>query len=728
MSELERVKTQAKKEAVEDIELELLRRGLRESERRFHILADNSPMMIWMTDSQGLCTYLNRQWLEFTGKTIEAGMGKGWIEDIHIEDVGRVKTILNDAITKRNSFIIEYRLKRHNGEYRWILDHAMPLIDSGEITGFIGSSIDISERKLAEEIVKIRARQQAVVSRLGQSALAGATLKALMDEAVLLVAEGLDVEFGHVLEMSTDGQSMLVSAGCGWTEGTVGQSRLEVSSNSIAGYTLLLLSDEPVVITDINSERRFKIPKMFRDHSIVSGLSVTIRGSKFSFGVLGAYSLKPRNFTTDDINFIRSIANVLAMAIERNKVDEERASLLVREQEARKEAEAASRIKDEFLATCSHELRTPLTSILGWAKLLSRADLEPQTFSKAVSVIERNAKLQSKIIDDLLDISKIVSGKMALEMKVTEILPVVEAAIDTLKATAEAKGVKMLMIIDPVLSPVMGDSNRLQQVVWNLVANAIKFTPAGGSVEVTVKRADSQIEISVKDTGKGINPDFMPYLFKRFYQADSSITRTQGGLGLGLAIVRHIVELHGGNVSAESPGEGKGSTFRVRFPVISAWKEEITRTSSRWGSFRQPEANISLSGTKIVVVDDDPDTLGFMKLILAEAGAEVRDASSVDEALALFRKQLPDLIISDIGLPTRDGYELIREVRNLELESGRRGRGKVPAIALTAYTKKQDRLRALSSGYQVHLSKPIDPNELLSVIESILNPIRRRSR
>ena len=397
-----------------------------------------------------------------------------------------------------------------------------------------------------------------------------------------------------------------------------------------------------------------------------------------------------------------------------------RGTALESERTARAEAERASRMKDEFLATLSHELRTPLTPIVGWMDILERSDGGEDLMRKGVEVIGRNARVLSHIIDDLLDMSRIISGKVRLDVQPVTLSDVVEAAMATVRPSADARGLRLQAVIDPNAGTVRGDAARLQQVVWNLLSNAIRFTPKGGRVQVGLARVNSHTEIVVSDTGQGIAPDFLPHVFERFRQADSSITRQHGGLGLGLAIVRQLVELHGGSVRAESPGEGKGATFTVILPLMIVHAEDdplLPREHPRVGRATPvPDAELpSLDSVHILVVDDEEDARELLARILEPQGARVSQAGSAAEALAALPAVRPDVLISDIGMPGVDGYELIRRVRALAPASG----GATPAIAVTAFARAEDRTRSLLSGYQLHLAKPFAPSELIVAVASL---------
>lgn len=392
---------------------------------------------------------------------------------------------------------------------------------------------------------------------------------------------------------------------------------------------------------------------------------------------------------------------------------EERRLLLERERAARQEAERVSSVKDEFLATLSHELRTPLNSIFGWTQLLRSGKDDPATLDHALGVIDRNVRLQTQLIEDLLDMSRIISGKVRLDVQNVELAEVVEAALESVKPAAQARNIRLEQFIDARAGPVSGDPGRIQQILWNLLANAIKFTDKDGQVQVHVERENSDVEIRISDSGQGISADFLPNLFSRFSQADSSIKRKHGGLGLGLSIVKSLVEMHGGTVRATSPGEGCGSTFIVRLPLRAVQANVVEDSATRPPTGAVPaEFDASkLRGLKVLVVDDETDARELIRHFLAAHQAVPILADSADEALRLIGMFRPDVIVSDIGMPLRDGYALMRDVRSQNIST--------PAIALTAFARTEDRARALRAGYQTHLSKPFEPTELLSIVAGL---------
>lgn len=445
--------------------------------------------------------------------------------------------------------------------------------------------------------------------------------------------------------------------------------------------------------------------RILRDIGFSSAMIVPLSAHGRTLGAMSFISAESgRHYGPADLALAENLAQRAGLAIDNARLY--------------RDAREANRIKDEFLATVSHELRTPLTSILGWAHLLRAGQLGEASAANALEVIERNARSQAQLIDDLLDVSRIITGKLRLDVQPVDPAWCIEAAVEAVRPAADAKGIRLQKVIETGVSPVAGDPARLQQVVWNLLSNAIKFTPRGGRVWVRLERVNSHIEITVSDTGAGISREFLPFVFDRFRQADQTITRAHGGLGLGLAITRHLVELHGGAVHAESPGEGQGATFTVKLPPMTVYQSERSpkhahpKASDVHSLADCPER---LDGLKLLVVDDEADTRELLGAVLEQCGAEVTAVGSAEEALEALEKLHPNVLMSDIGMLGEDGYALIRKVRALPAERG----GGTPAVALTAYARTEDRVRALSSGYQVHIAKPVEPAELIAAVASL---------
>jgi PAS domain S-box-containing protein len=430
-----------------------------------------------------------------------------------------------------------------------------------------------------------------------------------------------------------------------------------------------------------------------------------------TLGAIGLVFDQPRSFTEEDRRYLVGFARLCAQALDR-------AMLYESEAHARREAEAANRAKDVFLATVSHELRTPLTAILGWSRMLRAGAVNDERRGRALETIERNAKAQVQLVEDLLDISRVTSGQLRLASAPVDLRAVTEAALEAVRPLAEAKGVALRANIDPGAGSILGDAGRIQQCIWNLLTNAVKFTPGGGSIEATVERTGPEVRIRVADSGEGIVPEFLPFVFDRFRQADSSMARSHGGLGLGLAIVKHLVTLHGGSVQAESAGRGQGSTFVVRLP-LSPPRASLTtpppdiRPIATSGT--TAPAEITLDGLRILAVDDDPDTRDLVRAVLEERRAAVTTAASALEGLTLLQQLKPDVLVTDIGMPGETGYDLLRAIRALPHDRG----GGIPAVALTAFARQEDRSRALEAGFSAHVAKPVEPIELVMVIADL---------
>ena len=465
---------------------------------------------------------------------------------------------------------------------------------------------------------------------------------------------------------------------------------------------------EDTLVSTARDERHLEIMRRLRPSSAIAVPMVTRQR------IVGAITLvrttPGRSYDDADVAMAEELARRAALAVDN-------ATLYGEADQARAQAEGANRAKDEFLAVLSHELRTPMNAVYGWARMLQMGQIDSGTTPRALDAIVRNAHVQLQLIDDLLDVSRIISGKMRLDTRPVDIRRVLESALDAVRPAADAKGLKLHSLLDPGAGPINGDPDRLQQVVWNLLMNAVKFTPRDGRIQLMLQRVNSHVEIVVSDTGAGIRSELLPVIFDRFQQGESGSTRNKGGLGLGLALVRHLVELHGGAVTAESAGEGKGATFRVKLPLVGALA--ATAEDRVHPTARQPAPAYhgpSLRGLRVLVVDDDPDALDLIATILRRAEAEPMLCSSPTEALAALRSWKPHVLVSDIEMPGEDGYSLIRKIRELAGSDG----GQIPAVALTAYGRPEDRVRSLSAGYSVHVSKPVDPVELGVIVANLV--------
>lgn len=888
--------------------------AIRESEERFRQMADHAPVMIWVTDSAGFCHYLSQSWYEFTGQTPETGLGFGWLNATHPNDLEMTEKIFLDSNERRESFRLEYRLRRADGSYAWAIDSAQPRFGgNGEFLGYIGSVIDITERKLAEE--KLRASEEHLQLAVDISQFSTFDINLLTDEvetdrigrAIYGFAPDEPLTFTKVQArfhpedrdavlrrvaaafapigsdefeveqriVRTDGETRWIRVrGRAFFEGA-GEDRravrclgtyidittakraeeslreseeryrtlfetmdegfclcemifdrdgkpfdyrfLEINPafEKMTGlinaegktarelipnlephwfelYGKVVTSGEPVrfedgsevmnrwfdvnaspvggadsrrfsvIFTDITGRKRVERERgrflsVGSDLQIVDGfdgrfkwvnpawertlgwtyeemttipwreflhpddLAVTNEKSKETFAGLEILSFENRyrhkdgsyrwlNWRTKTFLAENLIYGVATDITKRKEIEMERERLLASEQQARGIAEEANRAKDEFIALVSHELRSPLNAMLGWTRILQNQNPDEKTRDYALEVIVRNARSQSRLIEDLLDIARVSKGKLRLELQPTELIPIINAAIEIIKPAAEAANIEFSATLDETANFIFGDVDRLRQVIDNLLSNAVKFTAPGGTVEINLQREDGRAKIVVKDTGQGISEEFLPQIFERFKQADHSTTRRHGGLGIGLSLARDLVELHGGAISATSEGEGKGATFTVLLPLraIKPFTEDSDTVKAMNGQGK-------LSGFWILAVDDEADARELVSFMLQINGAKVTTANSAVEALDILKSsagRLPDVLLSDISMPNESGYALLEKVRALPEEHG----GQIPAVALTAFSRPEDREAAYEAGFQKHLGKPVEPDVLIAAI------------
>jgi PAS domain S-box-containing protein len=607
------------------------------------------------------------------------------------------------------------------GNPKYFLNNLVGIIEGRKLLRGWGTQRDITQRKLAEDALReSEARFRHAANRTARlQALTAALSEALtpMQAATAVLTHGLTAlgaHAGSVALLAERGGELELLDSIGFPPEMVEKwRRFTVESDAPLAETVR--TGKMVLIESLQA-RESRYPRLSSLHAVnesqaLASVPLIVEGR--TIGAMGLTFREIQKFEEDDRAFMLAIARLCAQAIQR-------ARLYQAEHRMRAEAEEANRTKDEFLATLSHELRTPLTAMLGWTRMLRMDMLDEKTSAHALETVERNAKVQAQLIEDLLDVSRIITGKLRLDVRPMELQPVIEAAIDAVRPAADAKNIELQTALNPLAGAVSGDPNRLQQVIWNLVANAVKFTNTGGQVKVGLERVDSHVEISVSDTGQGIEPEFLPYVFDRFRQADGSTTRMHGGLGLGLAIVRHLVELHGGTVRAQSSGEGQGATFNVQLPLSTLRTADFgLRNENRESTFlesaiRNPQSAI-LNGLRVLVVDDEEDALHLIKTVLESQGAEVTAAGSAREALSALERETPDVLISDIGMPDEDGFALIRQVRERSTAQG----GEIPAAAVSAYVGEDNRRQALAAGFQLHVAKPVDPEELIEVVRRL---------
>jgi PAS domain S-box-containing protein len=602
---------------------------------------------------------------------------------------------------------------------------------SGRIIGASKIARDITERKRAERELREQAEIIETVNRVGQTLAAELDQHKLVQAVTDAATEISGAHFGSFFYNVLDerGESYMLYTLSGVPREAFAHFPMPRNTDLFA---LTFNGEGTVLIADVKKDPRYGKNSPYygmpEGHLPVTSYLAVPVVSRSGDVLGGLFFGHPEEgvFSERAARIVEGLAAQTAVAMDNARLYEAaqrsraEAEQSVEEKERLyREAQESNRLKDEFLATVSHELRTPLTSILGWAHMLRTGQFGDGDSAKALETIERNARAQGQLIDDLLDVSRIITGKLRIDVRPVDPNSFIESAIEAVRPAAEAKGVRVQRIMDTGVVSVSGDPVRLQQVIWNLLSNAIKFTPRGGRVQVRLERVNSHLEIAVSDSGVGIEPEFLPFVFDRFRQADQRTTRKHGGLGLGLAIARHLVEIHGGSVRAESPGAGQGSTFTVLLPVAPVYQSSGTEARvhpAARDTLPVYECPDRLDGLKVLVVDDEPDTRELLKIGLGQCGATVTAVGSAAEALKAITAEPPDLLISDIGMPEEDGYELIRQVRQMPAQNG----GKVPAIALTAYARVEDRMQALRAGYQMHVPKPVELAELVAVAASLI--------
>ena len=619
----------------------------------------------WARDLVNDAVYWSRELEEIFG--LPPGSFEGdrdaFLARVHPEDRGALTAAVEGAIESRKEYAVEFRFQHASGEWRWMDGRGKAVYDDeGRPVSIYGVGIDVTERKRAEQA---RAHLAAIVES--------------SDDAI--ISKTLE---GIITSWNT-------------------------SASRLFGYTPEEAIGKPILMLippELHHEETEIISRLRRGERIdhYETTRVTRNGEQIRV----VLTVSPVRDASGRI--------VGASKIARNISERDR--LLESERAARSQAERLSHVKDEFLGTLSHELRTPLNAILSWSTLQRQQAIAPEERTRGLETIERNARSQAQIINDLLDMSRIVSGKLHLDVQAIYLQDVITAAIETVRPSAEGRHLRLQPLLDSTIGRTRGDPNRLQQVLWNLLTNAVKFTPQGGRIQVVLERVSSHVEITVADSGIGIKSEFLPYVFDRFRQADASTTRRFGGLGLGLSIVRNLVEMHGGTVSVRSAGEDQGTTFTIALPLLAVDTEPARhRRSPRADELSLEEIELpTLNGATILIVDDEADTRLLVQRILEDRGARVLMAASAQEGLTLIARERVDLMVSDIGMPGMDGYQLIEQVRALDS----RRSGPLPAIAVTAYARPEDRQRSLLSGYQAHIPKPLEARELIAAIASLL--------
>jgi PAS domain S-box-containing protein len=705
---------------------------LRQSEEVLRALANSIPQLAWMAQADGAIVWFNERWYEYSGTTPEQVVGWGWQSTVDPEVLPAVLQRWNDSIRTGNPFDMEFPVRGADGQFRWFLTRVNAVRDRfGHVVRWFGTNTDVDQVKRVQQALRDESNVLELLNRTARAAAPHRDLRSLL-QTVTDAATGISgARFGAFFYQGTDSVgepfSLYALAGAATEEfarfGQPGATAL--AGPSQRGEGMVRCDDISTDPRYGRSAPHFGLPEGHPALRSYLAVPVVARSGE----VLGSLVFghpEAAIFTERTERIVGGIAAQAAVAIDNTRLyeaaqraAEERKDLLESERLARAEAERTSQMKDEFLATLSHELRTPLSAILGWAQVLRRGTRDTADLQRGLQTIERNARAQAQLIEDLLDMSRITSGKVLLDIQTVAPALFIDAAIETVRPAAEAKNIRLERDYDPAAGMIAADPARLQQVIWNLLSNAIKFTPRDGLVRIGLRPAGANVEISVSDTGAGIAPEFITHVFERFRQGDASTTRQHGGLGLGLSIVKHLIEQHGGTVRVASEGEQCGSCFTVELPAATPQLIAARPDRARYSppSPLTPDIVLrDLSNVKVLVVDDEPDARDLIKRILSDCGARVTTAPNARAALDSFRAAPPDVLVSDLGMPEMDGFELLARVR--ALVSG----AAVPAVALTAFARSEDRLRALEAGFAAHISKPVEPSQLIATVANIVGP------
>ena len=680
--------------------------SLRQSEEDLRALANSIPQLAWIASFDGTMSWYNQRWHDYTGTTAGQMAGEGWSIAYDTEILPQMLQRWKAALHAGTPFEMEFPIRGADGQYRWFLTRANPVRDrGGQLLRWFGTSTDVDQVKRAQEALRDETRVLELLNNTGATLAGTLDLPALLQETVNAATRISGARFG-VFYYQGDDAGAQARAVNGISLRQANAIAAELRQGPAARQNDLLAAPDGRTGADVPPPLR-------------SCLSLPV--SSRSGQLLGHLLLghpQAGMFSARSERIVSAIAAQAAVALDNTRLyaaatraAEERKVLLDSEREARAEAERTNQLKDEFLATLSHELRTPLSAILGWAQVLRRGTRDQADLHRGLQSIERNARAQAQLIEDLLDMSRITSDKVQLDLQTLVPASVIASAIETLRPAADAKHITINCHVASDAGHIMGDPSRLQQVIWNLLSNALKFTPQGGQVDIGVQRAGGRLAITVSDNGIGIRKDFLPHVFDRFRQADASTTRKHGGLGLGLAIVKHLVEQHGGTVTASSAGEMQGASFTVRLPF------SVPDTPARRPG-NALAALPDLRGVRVLLVDDEADARELTERILRDSHADVHATGSAAQALQLLAQVQPHVLVSDIGMPDVDGFDLLAHIRARAPDV----LGSVPALALTAFARPQDRQRALDSGFQAWISKPLDPNELLAAVARLAAP------
>jgi PAS domain S-box-containing protein len=688
----------------------LAERALLRSETELHDFFENASIGLHWVGPDGTVLRVNQAELDLLGYTSEEYVGHH-ISEFHVD-----QELIADILARLQAGEVlrdrDARLRCKDGGIKHVRINSSVYREDGNFIHTRCFTLDITEAKRTESRLAL---QYAVTKILAESP----ELTESAESILRVVCESLHWAAGAVWKVDPGSQRMRCLNLChvGPRE-TPEFDRLTKSLELRKGVGLpgrIWELGTPVWINHVSADDNFPRARVASREGLQGAFGFPILVRDEVWGVMEFFSTEAREPDQELLQLVGAIGAQMGQFTQRHHAEAELAKLYKRERAARADAEKANRLKDEFLATLSHELRTPLNAVIGWSRMLGSGRLDREGSQHAQEVIERNAWAQKQIIEDILDVSRVITGKLQLNLSSVDTVAMIDAALDAVRPAMEAKEIQIDTIIDAGLRTVSGDADRLQQVVWNILSNAAKFTPNGGRVEISVRQNATHLHLEVKDNGPGIDPDFLPYVFERFRQADGSTTRKHGGLGLGLAIVRHLVELHGGTIVAENRSDGTGAIFTIRLPLPSGDlpAQTLADADSAFRDTRAERAN--LEGLQILIVDDETDALDLITAELAQNGANVTAVTNAHDALNALGKRDFDLLISDIGMPEIDGYDLIRSIRKQESRTDRR----LPAVALTAYARIQDRMQAILAGFSTHITKPVDSNELVTVVASL---------
>ena len=677
-------------------------------------LVEGLPVQIWSAAPDGQLDFVTEHTARTFGLSTAQLLIDGWKNVVHPDDLPLAIERWTHALTTGEPYEVEVKLKLADGRYAWHLARANAQRGPDRaIVRWLGTNTNIQRQHDQQDRLTEQNALLGLEADVGAALTRSSTLQVSLVACMDAIVRRIGAAFARIWSVDDQGELLELRASAGiYTHTDGAHSRIRVGEMKIG---TIAASRKPHATNSVVGDAHVKDQAWALSERMQAFAGYPLLVGDTVVGVVATFSRQP--FSDAVLASLESIAHPLALAIERGRSEKERARLLQQEQEARQTAEHATRSMDAFLANVSHELRTPLNVMLGWTRLLLAGHVPEDGRQKALATVERNATMQARLIEDLLDVSRIIAGNMKIEIAPLDLVQVIELALDVVRPAAEAKGVELRTQFAAARLPYMGDAGRLQQVVWNLLANAVKFTGGHGAVTVALTRVDAVVKLVVSDSGQGIEPELLGHIFERFRQANTESRRTHGGLGLGLAIVKHLVELHGGHVRAESLGLGHGATFVVDLPstaLVLPSDVDLTELASDPPRSAPPVAEIA--GVRILIVEDEPDGRELLMELLERAGGTVRPVASADEAIKALDEANFDIVVSDIGMAGRDGYALAREVRERSPAHG----GDVRMIALTAYARPEERVRTLRAGFDMHVPKPVDGGELIAAIVALV--------